>query len=59
MPDDWRGRVLDLMSRARLVVLALDDSDSTLWEFVEAIRGERCKGFTASCARDQPDPAGA
>lgn len=36
--DNWRGPVLDLMSRARLVVLALDARGGTLWEFVEATR---------------------
>jgi hypothetical protein len=36
--DDWKRPVLDLMSRARLVVIALDASPGTLWEFVEATR---------------------
>jgi hypothetical protein len=35
--DDWQGQVLDLMTRARLVVLILEPTDWTLWEFVEAI----------------------
>jgi hypothetical protein len=36
--NDWQRPVRDLMSRARLVVLALDPTPGTLWEFVEATR---------------------
>lgn len=34
--DDWQGPVQDLMSRARLVILVLDPTPGTLWEFVTA-----------------------
>lgn len=34
--DDWQGPVQELMSRARLVVLTLDPTPGTLWEFVTA-----------------------
>jgi hypothetical protein len=37
-PNDWQRPVRDLMSRARLVVLVLDPTPGTLWEFVEATR---------------------
>ncbi|MGH3915363.1 MAG: hypothetical protein ACRDTC_18440 [Pseudonocardiaceae bacterium] len=37
-PGDWQGPVRDLMSRARFVVLTLDDTPGALWEFVEATR---------------------
>lgn len=34
--DDWQGPVQELMTRARLVILALDPTPGTLWEFVTA-----------------------
>lgn len=34
----WREPVQDLMSRARLVIIFLDATPGTLWEFVEATR---------------------
>jgi hypothetical protein len=37
-PNGWQRPVRDLMSRARLVVLALDPTPGALWEFVEATR---------------------
>jgi hypothetical protein len=36
--NDWQGPVREMMSRARLVVIFLDASTWTLWEFAEAIR---------------------
>ncbi len=36
--DDWQRPVRSLMSRARLVVVVLDPTPGTLWEFVEATR---------------------
>jgi hypothetical protein len=34
----WKKQVSDLLSRARFVVLVADDTDGTLWEFVEVVR---------------------
>ncbi|WP_410672903.1 hypothetical protein [Amycolatopsis sp. cmx-4-68] len=36
--DDWQQPVRELMSRARLVVIAVDATPGTVWEFVEATR---------------------
>lgn len=36
--NDWQRSVQHLMSRARLVVIFLDATPGTLWEFVEATR---------------------
>ncbi len=35
-PHSWQDEVRNLMRRARLVVLAMDPTPGTLWEFVEA-----------------------
>lgn len=36
--DDWQNQVRDLLVRARLVLIVLDATPGTVWEFVEATR---------------------
>lgn len=36
--DDWQRPVRDLMSRARLVVIFMDPTPGTVWEFNEALK---------------------